>query len=484
MGICTSLKNNNKKIKAKNIQPKEPNNNEDDKKGNDEENKNKSLNKKNSEEEEKRTNEKIEPANEPEKSDMKGKRIIDSDRNPDSSSIIDDDSEKKKNTNILIKYLTDGKLEFEKVYFTNENISTLFNILLEKKSKYCDYDLLTKEYLSLMSKLNQKISDIFPEQDEAELTLFYLGLDISDDVKKDYETSCNILGVPLFDLGGEVGLLLYNIVQRSFTSELVKDKKLARFNHLSSFCNGKDTLFLSGGEINDKKGKENSISDFCSVDLLNSNTINKLPNLKTPRAWHSMIYIPKKYVFIVGGGTKTVELYDQEKNSITEDSQMKEIRNECTLCCMNNAVLYAFCGISIDGTFISTVEKCILRNNKRTWSYVEYTTADNTLFEECFYVSSYFSDTSIILFATNEDENKEHCSILFDLEDEESPIISYYGSEMKIIDVCPEKIFHPMNNSTAILIPLIGTMAKTYEIDASMKLSEKQYPDALRDIMG
>ena len=65
---------------------------------------------------------------------------------------------------------------------------------------------------------------------------------------------------------------------------------------------------------------------------------------------------------------------------------------------MNNSVLYAFCGISPEGSFLTTVEKCNLRQKDRSWSYVNYAMADNTIFGECFYIGHFFSDSSIILF--------------------------------------------------------------------------------------
>jgi hypothetical protein len=57
-----------------------------------------------------------------------------------------------------------------------------------------------------------------------------------------------------------------------------------------------------------------------------------------------MIYIPPKYIFIVSGTCNSVEVYDIEKKMINHDSDLNEKRGECSLCCINNSVLYAFCG--------------------------------------------------------------------------------------------------------------------------------------------
>ena len=38
-----------------------------------------------------------------------------------------------------------------------------------------------------------------------------------------------------------------------------------------------------------------------------------MPSLEEPRAWHSMIFIPSKYIFIVVVDTKVVEIFDNKK---------------------------------------------------------------------------------------------------------------------------------------------------------------------------
>ena len=398
------------------------------------------------------------------------------------------EKEKEKNNNIISKdiivnYRYNAKTEFQEVFKSNDNISSLFDILLEKKSKYAEYDLTTNEYLSLSSKLNEKIGNIFPNMDNVEVNMLYLGLDISNDIKAEYEISNTVLGMPLFDLGGDIGLLIFHKIEKKFTAEIIKNHKLTKFNHLSSICNGKNILYLSGGDKTKKSGKAEPTNYFTSIDLLNTKSINDLPVLNIPRSWHSMIYIPKKYIYIIGGGALETELYDIEKNSIIIDNKMKEIRNESTLFIMNNSILYAFCGLSVDGSFITTVERCNLRQKERIWSYVNYTTADNTLFEECFYVGAFFSDTSLILFSANEDEKNEYSNILFDLEDEDNPTLNYYESGGKITDIVPEKIFHPIGQNTSIMIPLVGTKAKIYKINDAMKLDTEIFPDALKNIM-
>ena len=392
--------------------------------------------------------------------------------------------EKDNFPDIIITYMFNGKSEFEQTFKTKDNISNLFDILLEKKSKYSEYDLIVNDKISLSTKLNEKIGSVFPETVKAEVNMLYLGLDISDDIKSEYENNTEVIGSPLYNLGENFGVLIYFIKDNIFRAEIIKNKKLSKFNQLSSVCNMNNVLFISGGdEQKNNTGKTKPINLFYSIDLLKTNKIEELPSLNTPRCFHSMIYIPKKYIFIVGGGTLDVELYDVKKKEISIDSQMKETRNESTLFVMNNSFLYAFCGISPEGAFLSTVEKCNLRQKERSWSYVNYAMADNTIFGECFYIGHFFSDSSIILFASNEGDNNEYSNILFDIEYEDNPTISYYEGDNKINDVVPEKIFHPVGDGNAIMIPLVGTTAKIYKIDEAIKLNVENFPEALKDIV-
>ena len=235
MGICTSVSRGNKTVEAKSIKKRSENENiTDENRINEQENK------------ENKNNESL----------------------ISKKSSKEDKEEKEDYPDIIISYLSNGKTEFEQTFKTKDNVSNLFDILLEKKSKYAEYDLIVNDKISLLTKLNEKIGSIFPQTEKGEVKMKYLGLDISDDVKSDYESSHEVIGTPLFNLG------------------------------------------ISGGdEKKNNTGNTKPINLFCSIDLLNTSKIEELPSLNTPRCFHSMIYIPKKYIFIVGGGTLDVELY-------------------------------------------------------------------------------------------------------------------------------------------------------------------------------
>ena len=384
---------------------------------------------------------------------------------------------------ITFKIINKDKEYIEKVK-SSEKISYLFDLISKYKTKkYSEYDLIFEEDVSLASKLTEEIGSIFKKEDDITLKMLYLGLNISFDIKKDYEDSNTLIAQPLYDLGGNIGLLIYNKFENSFSSEILKSEKLLKYNHLSSYCNSKNVLYICGGETKENIGTNNRnyISNFTKIDLFSTESINDLPSLEHPRAWHSMIFIPPKYIFIVGGDTKVVEIFNIEKQELTPDSEMNEVRNECTLFCLNDSILYALSGLSMNGSYIKDIEKCNLRAAEREWKLVKLKESDIEI-QTCFYISCFTTNSSnIILFAANENENHDYNSLEFEDSDEEGNL-KLFKSNINITDVCPDKMFHPINNDMSILIPLIGNHVSVYLINNNLKLEKKSFPDALKQI--
>ena len=384
---------------------------------------------------------------------------------------------------ITFKIINKDKEYIEKVK-SSEKISYLFDLISKYKTKkYSEYDLIFEEDVSLASKLTEEIGSIFKKEDDITLKMLYLGLNISFNIKKDYEDSNTLIAQPLYDLGGNIGLLIYNKFENSFSSEILKSEKLLKYNHLSSYCNSKNVLYICGGETKENIGTNNRnyISNFTKIDLFSTESINDLPSLEHPRAWHSMIFIPPKYIFIVGGDTKVVEIFNIEKQELTPDSEMNEVRNECTLFCLNDSILYALSGLSMNGSYIKDIEKCNLRAAEREWKLVKLKESDIEI-QTCFYISCFTTNSSnIILFAANENENHDYNSLEFEDSDEEGNL-KLFKSNINITDVCPDKMFHPINNDMSILIPLIGNHVSVYLINNNLKLEKKSFPDALKQI--
>ena len=384
---------------------------------------------------------------------------------------------------ITFKIINKDKEYTEKVK-SSEKISYLFTIISKyKTNKNSEYDLIDSEDTSLASKLTEDIGAVFKEGDNITLKMLYMGLNISFDIKKEYEATNTLIGQPLFDLGENIGLLIYHKSENKFTSEIVKSKKLLKYNHLSAFCNCNSNLYICGGESKENIGTNNRnfIKDFTKIDLFSPETIIELPTLENPRAWHSMIFIPPKYIFIVGGDTKVVELFDMEKQKVTPDSELNEIRNECTLFCLNDSILYAISGININGNYVKSIEKCNLRAAEREWKMVKLKKTEIEI-QNCYYISSFGENSSsVILLAANENENHNYDSLIFE-DGEEEGVLKQFNSNIKITDVCQDKSFHPLNDKKSIYIPLISYNVSAYFIGNDLKLEKKSFPDALKQI--
>ena len=487
-GICNSSKNKNIKTQQKEKGKEEGNNDKD---------------KENKEKKDSKTDDKDkEGKDDPKEKENKEKNSgIKTDKDNEETKPKETNGDTKVYPEITFKIENKDQEYTEKVK-SSEKISYLFTLISKyKNTKYSEYDLLTNEeseegHVSLSSKSNEEIGSVFPNKETVSLKMLYLGLEIDLDVKNGYEVTTTLIGEPLFDLGGNIGLLIFHKYEESFTSEILKNEKLLKYNHLSSYCNCKNVLYICGGESQENKGTNNRdyISDFTQIDLFNTKSINDLPSLEEPRAWHSMIFIPPKYIFIIGGDTKVVEILDIDKKIITPDSEMNEIRNECTLFCLNDSILYAFSGTSKLGNYLKNIEKCNLRTSKREWVNVEYKN-ENADFQDCFYISCFYQKSNVILFAANENDNYNYESLVFEVkegggkgegegdspEDEECSL-NIFNSGEKLIDVCPEKIFHPISDNNSVLIPLTGNNVTLYMVESDMKLKKKLFPDALNKI--
>jgi hypothetical protein len=223
--VCTSTKNKNIKAQQKEKGKEEGNNDKD---------KDKDKEKKES---------KIEGKEKEGKDDQKEKENEEN-KDKDNTGTNEENKNKEKNGENKIYPEITFKIENKDQEYTekvksSEKISYLFDVISKYKTKkYSEYDLIYKNDISLVSKLTEDISEVFKDEenkDNISLNMLYLGLKISFNIKKDYEESNTLIAQPLFDLGGNVGLLIYHKFEKTFSSKILKSEKLLKFNHLSAY---------------------------------------------------------------------------------------------------------------------------------------------------------------------------------------------------------------------------------------------------------
>ena len=227
-----------------------------------------------------------------------------------------------------------------------------------------------------------------------------------------------------------------------------------KYSKQSSYCNGKNLLFISGGD---------KTNNFWTVDLEKGTISKNRTGMPDNKKSHSMIYIPKRYVFIVGGNDKNVYYYDIEEedknNSFKSWSQLNEERKEPSLCLVNNVELYAFCGPQRSKPEDLTFEKTNLGDDP-AWEVIKPKVQENTLFQQRFFAVCLLEDTNKILFfgGTKWEKKPEDKCIEYDPE---ANILENSTFNFESMDF-QEKTFLPMRQTYSLLIPDINDDEKTY----------------------
>jgi len=385
-------------------------------------------------------------------------------------------------------------INFDQNEYSYKLIDTLSNELMEDKisSNSKIFDLLNRYNLRTngdfiiefennfkigCERINDRFEDLMREifqdkvPDVINMNFTYKGLDIPDDVKKEYIDSNEIIGSAILDNQEFFIIITYEREKDKITPYYYKRKEneeLIKFNLFTAFCNAKGCLYFSGGENEQSYDPDKTVAkynDFFCVDLtkLNENDnkieIKELPNLNEPRTWHSMIFIPNKYIFIVGGSnTKSVEVYNIETNELVKDSELNENKSECTLCLVNNMYLYAFYGFLIHQEYNKTIERCNLLKEDRKWEYVEYKTSfDEINFKLSFFGISYFKHNDLLLIGGNDNGDDKHYDYIYKIgENGEKDEINEFNCNLnEQNNVFRDKLFMPIDDNRAVNIPLI-----------------------------
>ena len=234
------------------------------------------------------------------------------------------------------------------------------------------------------------------------------GLHIAHDIREYISRRTNLIGCLTFDKPNTFGLFIFDKTNNSTLSFEYSTNiylQLKPINQFSAYCNALNKLYISGGEI-----ANNQASDtFICVDLnevqQNIFVPSQLCYLKKPRYWHSMIFIPENYIFIIGGPNETdVELYNLDTNISTIDSKLNSERCEPSLILVNNKFLYAIFGFHLYESFINTIERCNIHKKRREWEMVDYKLSNTQSIARAFFGVSYVSN-NIILVSDKESQN-------------------------------------------------------------------------------
>ena len=363
---------------------------------------------------------------------------------------------------------TTHNLTTEKIIKNNATLSELLTSVDYNINGDLDIHLDNSKKINgdMNTNLKDIISKFYPGKNLSSLTLFVTnkGLSIPSNIIKNYQEMTPIIGNPIFENYKKFGISLYYKklkTLKTFYFDKSNYQELIKFNSFSSYCSARGKLYISGGEKEQKRNiKEDVVAynDFFSIDMNKLNKFNlclkELPNLIESRTWHSMIFVPYQYIFIVGGlNTRTVEIYDIEENEIFLDSELNEKRCEPTMCVINNIYLYAFCGFYPYYNFNDTIERCNLLKKKREWEYIEYSGKINP----SFFGISYFKKDEILLISPKDSKIDDNKSYIYKIGKDEDTLDEV--EEIKInynnMKTFRDKLFYPIFDNHSINLPLI-----------------------------
>ena len=230
------------------------------------------------------------------------------------------------------------------IVFQKEEI--LLNKIVSKKSRLKDIFISNNldpngNYLYEGSPLdiNKTILDLLPYDAEqlTEIKLFIqsIKLDLQEDNKEIYFSPI------LKPFENPFRILVFS--PEDFTTSFkkyplitLKHYRLDNFSDTASaYCNTDKGLYISGG-----KNKGKGMKDFLKICKFKL-SINILPEIPIRKEYHSMIFIPKNYIYFIGGNSKDTFYYDINTNIFNNWAPLKHDKISPALALVNNRYIYA-----------------------------------------------------------------------------------------------------------------------------------------------
>ena len=388
---------------------------------------------------------------------IKQNRSVFSDNNSENNIPV---IKKKKNQVIIsVKYNDNEKLVL--LLDKNKKLSELYDQM--KLDLQYDYDFYDSNQTVINDKINEPIEKNFDINNPLIIIIKQYNLKIPKNIREYFSNNTSLIGTLTFNNSSLLGIFIYNITLNqifSYEYSFQDYSQLQFINKFSSFCNSNNLLYISGGE-NLNEGNNN----FVKINLkeINQNELvyNKLVSLNYKRYWHSMIFIPEKYIIIVGGpDVKETEIYDIELNQIKANGKLNYERCEPSLILVNHKYLYCICGFQLNNNFVDTIEKCNLIKKEINWEIVNYQIKNeedkkierNHLLVSFFGVS-YVND-DIILIGDKENNQIINPNYLLKPNEKDIDIIAEYGFiESNNTRLFSEKFFIPFTTNESIALP-------------------------------
>ena len=208
----------------------------------------------------------------------------------------------------------------------------------------------------------------------------------------------------------------------------------------SSYCNSPYDLYISGG--GGSPDDEGEGKNFLKINNIKT-TIEKLDDLPLEKQYHSMIFIPRKYIYFIGGNNRGTFYYDFISKTFKFWAPLKSIKKYPALILVNNYSIFAF-GKQKNLTDKDFIEKTNIKSSPK-WEII------NVKISEPFNLRRFgavLSNDDKIFFVGGRKE-KDDKVFYYDIKNNEIDKTNQINSAIKI----NESNFYKLNEFSSVLIP-------------------------------
>ena len=237
-----------------------------------------------------------------------------------------------------------------------------------------------------------------------------------------------------------------------FSQDIIEENELEYYSDFSAYCNGNETLFISGG----KNVRDVTLGHFWTINL-NTKEVEKHPTGMNPKRQHSMIFVPNNYVFIVGGNTEETFYYDTNSKNFVNWAPLNMKRAEPALAIINNTYLYAFDTIKIKENASDVVFERTNLRKEPMWEIVKPELTQGVQmsnFKQKFFGVCPLENDNLIFLGGNMDKSEGDANT--------EPFCYTYNTNNNMLSQSQlpfkpfdfnEKTFYPLTENSAFIIP-------------------------------
>ena len=231
----------------------------------------------------------------------------------------------------------------------------------------------------------------------------------------------------------------FDISMKIYPDSAIKNLNLDDFSDASSaYCNTPKNLYISGG-----KGKANKY--FWKINKQNYSP-DKMKDLLNPKEEHTMFFVPKKYIYFIGGNSQETFMYNISKDSFEEWGPLKKKRIKPCVALANKTRLYVF-DSQPEKKNVEFIEKCNLAKG-RQFELLKVSLSEPFTLTN-FSAAVDYSDKIYLFGGKKKDKEK---AFMFDPKDKS---LVPFEQENTSLFTNSDKSFLPINDYNAALIPNI-----------------------------